>query len=140
MSIFSDMAGEAAEYFMQGSNDWLVGGQIVKNGIAARYFRDPRQDGMSIAHVNDYREGLDVHYGSGIFNLAFYKLANTVGWDTKKAFEVMVRANQLYWTSNTDFDEAACGVKSAALDSKYNADDVVEAFRAVGVNADCKVG
>ena len=27
---FSDMAGEAAEFYMKGSNDWLVGQEILK--------------------------------------------------------------------------------------------------------------
>ena len=31
---FSDMAGEAAEYFMKGSNDWLVGTEIFKSSGA----------------------------------------------------------------------------------------------------------
>lgn len=117
---FSDMAGEAAEFFMQGSNDWLVGAQIFKGQGSLRYFQDPTQDGNSIGHASNYYNGIDVHHSSGVFNRAFYLLANTTGWDTKKAFEVMVRANQLYWTANTTFDEAACGVKNAATDASYS--------------------
>ena len=55
---FSDMAGEAAEYFMHGSNDFLVGEQIFKApGEALRYMANPPQDGISIDHVDDYNDG-----------------------------------------------------------------------------------
>lgn len=134
---FSDMAGEAAEYFMNGSNDWLVGAQIFKGNGSLRYFEDPTQDGRSIGHADDYTSGMDVHYSSGVFNRAFYLLANTNGWGVQKAFEVMVRANQLYWSIDTTFDEGACGVKKASDDAGYNSADVIAAFNTVGVNASC---
>ncbi|WP_298768573.1 M4 family metallopeptidase [uncultured Shewanella sp.] len=134
---FSDMAGEAAEFFMYGSNDWLVGAQIFKSDGALRYFADPTLDGSSIGHADDYSFGMNVHYSSGVFNKAFYLLANTTGWDTKKAFAIMVKANQLYWTSNSDFDEGGCGAKKAADDLGYDSADVINAFNQVGVNASC---
>ncbi|WP_299495580.1 M4 family metallopeptidase [uncultured Shewanella sp.] len=134
---FSDMAGEAAEYFMHGSNDWLVGAHIFKSEGALRYFADPTLDGNSIGHADDYSFGMNVHYSSGVFNKAFYLLANTSGWDTKKAFAIMVKANQLYWTSNSDFDEGGCGAKKAADDLAYDSADVISAFNQVGVNASC---
>lgn len=132
---FSDMAGEAAEYYMLGSNDWMVGEQIFKATGALRYMDDPTKDGKSIGHASDYSSGMNVHYSSGVFNKAFYLLANTTGWDTRKAFDIMVRANQLYWTSSTNFDDAACGVKSAGADLGYNTGDIEAAFEAVGVDA-----
>ncbi|MFA6986083.1 MAG: M4 family metallopeptidase, partial [Arenimonas sp.] len=45
---FSDMAGEAAEYYMNGTNDFLVGAQIFKGNGALRYMNNPPQDGQSI--------------------------------------------------------------------------------------------
>ena len=134
---FSDMAGEAAEYFMEGSNDWLVGAQIFKGNGSLRYFQDPTQDGRSIGHASDYYSGMDVHHSSGVFNRAFYLLANTSGWNTQTAFEIMVRANQLYWTQSATYDSAACGVKNAASDLGYSTADVIAAFNTVGVNATC---
>ncbi|QSX30447.1 M4 family metallopeptidase [Shewanella cyperi] len=131
---FSDMAGEAAEYFMRGSNDWEVGADIFKGNGALRYMDDPTRDGRSIGHANDYYEGLDVHYSSGVFNKAFYTLANTSGWDTRKAFHVFVVANQLYWTANSTYVSGACGVKSAATDLGYSTADVDAAFAVVGVS------
>ncbi|ALP42381.1 M4 family metallopeptidase [Aeromonas schubertii] len=134
---FSDMAGEAAENFMKGSNDWLVGAQIFKGNGSLRYFEDPTRDGKSIGHASDYYDGLNVHYSSGVYNKAFYLLANSSGWSTRKAFEVFVLANRLYWGANTNYDSGACGVTKAATDLGYSLTDVAAAFQAVGVNASC---
>ena len=130
---FSDIAGEAAEYFNTGSNDWQVGGEIFKGDGALRYFADPTQDGRSIGHADDYYDGMNVHFSSGVFNKAFYTLATTEGWDTRKAFDVFVLANQIYWTPNSKFWDGACGVRNAAVDLEYSADDIDAAFAAVGV-------
>ncbi|WP_281561738.1 M4 family metallopeptidase [Thalassomonas sp. RHCl1] len=130
---FSDMAGEVAEYYMHGSNDWLVGEQIFKGNGALRYMADPTQDGNSIGHASDYSNGMNVHYSSGVYNKAFYLLANTNGWNTRTAFEVFLQANQIYWNANTNFNQGACGVESAAGNFGYDVSDVTAAFAAVGV-------
>ncbi|WP_156183866.1 M4 family metallopeptidase [Chromobacterium sp. LK1] len=130
---FSDMAGEAAEYYMKGKNDFLVGAEIFKQTGALRYFADPTKDGRSIGHAKDYTSGLDVHYSSGVYNKAFYLIATSAGWNTRKAFEVFVDANRLYWTSNATYNSAACGVEKAAEARGYSKADVTKAFTAVGV-------
>ena len=131
---FSDMAGEAAEFYANGTNDWLLGYDIVKAaGQALRYMNNPPLDGRSIDHVDDYYEGMDVHYSSGIFNKAFYNLATTAGWDTHKAFDVMVLANQNYWLMDSTFHQGMCGAMSAADDLAYSANDVENAFNLVGL-------
>ena len=130
---FSDMAGEAAEYYMNGTNDWMVGEQIFKGNGALRYMDDPTQDGSSIGHASNFTASMDVHYSSGVYNKAFYLLAGTAGWNTQTAFEVMALANQVYWTSGSTFDEGACGVESAAGDKGYTVADVTAAFASVGV-------
>ncbi|WP_445945755.1 M4 family metallopeptidase [Shewanella sp.] len=130
---FSDMAGEAAEFYMRGSNDWLVGADIFKASGALRYMADPTLDGNSIGHIDDYYDGIDVHHSSGVFNKAFYTLANMPGWNTRSAFQTFVVANQLYWTADSLFWQGACGVKSAATDLGLSADDVVSAFAVVGI-------
>src|SRR3546814_12198879 len=57
---FSDMAGEAAEYYFNGgSNDFLVGAQIFKGSGALRYMADPPQGGRSIGHAADYTSGME---------------------------------------------------------------------------------
>ncbi|BAV97770.1 M4 family metallopeptidase [Lysobacter enzymogenes] len=135
---FSDMAGEAAEYYMNGTNDFLVGAQIFKASGALRYMDDPTRDGRSIGHASNYYDGLDVHYSSGVYNKAFYTLAKRAGWDTVKAFKAFAKANKDYWTPSTNFNSGACGVETAATDLGYAKADVTAAFAAVGVT--CPTG
>src|SRR3546814_648547 len=136
---FSDMAGEAAEFFFNGENDFLVGGEIFKApGEALRYMEDPTLDGISIGSANDYYDGLNVHYSSGVYNRAFYLLANTAGWDTQKAFLAFAGANRDYWTPSTNFYDGACGVETAAEDLGYAKADVTAAF--AGVDVECGGG
>jgi vibriolysin len=131
---FSDMAGEVAENYMHGSNDWKVGAEIFKGNGALRYMDMPSKDGRSIDHASEMTSGLDVHYSSGVYNRAFYTLARTNGWNVQSAFSVMLRANDLYWTSGSTFNAGACGVESAAADLGLDASDVTAAFAVVGVS------
>ncbi|MFT3896826.1 MAG: M4 family metallopeptidase [Thermomonas sp.] len=133
---YSDMAGEASEYFFKGTNDFLVGEEIFKgaSGEALRYMCNPTQDGISIDNAADFRRGMDPHYSSGVYNKAFCVLAHTSGWDTKKAFQVMARANANYWTASSTYNQGACGVETAANDLGYAKADVTAAFTAVGVS------
>jgi Zn-dependent metalloprotease len=131
---FSDMAGEAAEYYALGANDWLVGADIYKTGTALRYVCTPTLDGRSIDNAANYTSSLDVHNSSGVYNKAFCTLAKTSGWNTRKAFEVMALANDVYWTASSTFNAGACGVESAATAKGYSKADVTAAFTAVGVS------
>lgn len=137
---FSDMAGEAAEYYMKGKNDFLVGAEIIKGNGALRYMSNPTQDGHSIDNAKNYSSDLNVHHSSGVFNKAFYLLATASGWSTRKAFEVMADANRLYWTADSTFDQGACGVEKAAANRGYPVADVTAAFDTVGVNCDTGSG
>ncbi|EIM00042.1 MULTISPECIES: M4 family metallopeptidase [Rhodanobacter] len=130
---YSDIAGEAAEFFDRGSNDWLVGADIMKSGTALRWMCTPTQDGGSIDNAANFTSTMDVHYSSGVYNKAFCLLAKTAGWDTKKAFQVFALANKVYWNATTSFNSGACGVESAAQDLVYNKSDVTTAFAGVGV-------
>ncbi|MFM9776441.1 M4 family metallopeptidase, partial [Streptomyces galilaeus] len=73
---------------------------------------------------------------SGVFNRAFYLLSNTDGWDPRKAFEIMLKANQNYWVNSTDFIDGACGAINSAIDLSYKAIDVITAFQHVGISCD----
>lgn len=131
---FSDMAGEAAKYYMRGKNDWLVGTDIFKQeGGALRYFKQPSMDGRSIDNAKDFTEYMDPHHSSGVFNRAFYLLATQKGWNIRKAFEVFTDANKTYWNAESDFSHAACGVIRAAVYRRYSSADVAQAFSEVGV-------
>ena len=131
---FSDMAGEAAEFYMRGSNDWKVGAEIFKGTGALRYMDDPTRDGSSIGHAANFTSSMDVHYSSGVYNKAFYLLATKAGWNTQKAFQVFARANRDYWTASSTFNQGACGVQTAAADLGFTVADVTAAFTSVGVS------
>lgn len=131
---YSDMGGEATEYYWKGSNDFLVGPEIFKGSGALRYMANPPQDGASIDNAANYTSSMDVHYSSGVYNKAFYNLATTSGWNTPSAFKVFARANSLYWTPSSTFNSGACGVETAATDLGLSAAAVTAAFSSVGVS------
>ena len=135
---YSDMSGEAAEYYDRGSNDWMVGQEIFKSADATkalRYMDDPAKDGRSISNASQYNTSVDPHLCSGVYNKAFYTLAHKAGWTTKTAWQSFQRANRDYWTSSATFDTGAVGVLKAACDLGFNGQDVKDSFTAVGVNA-----
>ncbi|MEM9103395.1 MAG: GEVED domain-containing protein [Pseudomonadota bacterium] len=120
---FADMAGEAAEYYFfqkyteDQTNDWVhnFNAWQVPNQ-ALRYFSRPHVDGRSLNSYRDYQNGTGAHYGSGIFNKAFYLLAdplslhdNRLTWSTAEAFQAFALANQFCWHPETNLvTGAAC--------------------------------
>lgn len=140
---FSDMAAQAAEFYAYAKNSWQIGPEIFKApDEALRYMDKPSKDcgngkpgnWCSIDDAGQYYDGLDVHFSSGVYNRAFYLMGTAEGWSTRKAFDVMVLANQNYWTSGTTFAEGACGVLSAANDLGYDPTAIKAAFAAVKVD------
>lgn len=140
---FSDMAGQAALFYAVGKNTWEIGGDVIKEKNAAlRYLDNPEKDCQgkppgnkcSIAHVKDYRQNMNVHFSSGVYNKVFYILSTQLNWDVKKAFSIMVKANMDYWTPNSDFEEAGCGIMHAASDFQYDVNTVAFALHSVGIN------
>ena len=75
-----------------------------------------------------------MHYSSGVFNHLFYLLANQPGWDIRKAFDVMVKANMDHWTPYSTFDEGGCGVLNASKDLGFALDDVKKSLSEVSIN------
>lgn len=141
---FSDMAAAAAQFYAKGKSTWDFGRSIVKGQGALRYLDEPTKDGISIDNMKDYNDHTDPYALAGVFNKAFYLIAQTPGWDIHKAFDIMVKANMHYWTYSMDtLKEAACGVISATEDynkndSTYSVDDVKRAFIKVGIDTkDC---
>ncbi len=142
---FSDMAAQAAEYYSTGKNSWLIGPEIMKaDGDVIRYMDKPSKDCngwtpgwfCSIDSADQYGWGLllNVHQSSGVYNHFFYLLGTTKGWDTRKAFDVMVQANAHYWTPLSSFESAACGVITATKDYGYDLDAVRSAFKKVAID------
>lgn len=135
---FSDMAAQAAEVFAygDGKNSWQIGPEIFKKpGKALRYMDKPSRDGKSIDDASQYYSGLNVHYSSGVYNRLFYLMGTSQGWNVKKAFDVMVKANMDYWTPTATFETAACGILSATKDYGYDAESVLKALETVKVDA-----
>jgi pseudolysin len=144
---FSDMAAQAAEFYVTQQNTWEIGADITKaDNEALRYMDEPTKDckGLlpgkhcSISNAEDYYNGMNVHNSSGVFNKAFYLISTAPGWDTRKAFNVMVQANRFHWTSKSSFEDAACGVLRATQDLGMNTTAVVTAFAKVNIDTnDC---
>ena len=65
---FSDMAGQAAEFYLNGSNTWQTGPETTVSGKPRRYMDTPTRDGKSIDHLAQYYTGMPGHYASGLFN------------------------------------------------------------------------
>lgn len=134
---FSDMAAQAAEYYSVKENTWQIGGEIMKEDSgydALRYMDLPSKDGESIDTADEYYSGLDVHYSSGVFNHLFYIMSTKKDWNTRKAFDVMVKANMDYWTPYSSFSEGGCGVLNATKDLGYSLDDVKKSLDEVAVD------
>lgn len=134
---FSDMAAKAAEFYSTKKNTWTIGAEIMKEGGSIevlRYMDVPSRDGESIDSADQYYSGLDVHFSSGVFNRLFYLMATTEGWNSQKAFEVMVNANMYYWIPTTTYAEAGCGVLNAANQLKYSLDEVKQALKKVAID------
>jgi Zn-dependent metalloprotease len=131
---FSDMAGVAAVYYETGESVFTIGGSILKdeNIDGLRSLSDPESDGRSIDHVDEYYVGLDPHFSCGVYNKAFYLLATKRNWNIKKAFDVMLNANQNHWTSQTGFMDGVCGAIYSAMDLRFDYEDVKDAFEQVG--------
>lgn len=130
---FSDMAAAAASYYLTGSFSWQIGDKIKKGSGAMRYMDMPSRDNRSIDHANQYRNGMDVHLSSGVYNRAFYLLSTSTGWNIQQAFDVYVEANQTYWNATETFDSAGRGVYRAAKALGYCVDDVLTSLTQVGV-------
>ena len=134
---FSDMAAQAAEFYVKNTNSWAIGGDIMKENSGydvLRYLDKPSRDGESIDSADQYYQGMNVHHSSGVYNRFFYLLATQPDWNVRQAFHVMLKANVDYWTPYSNFNEGACGVISAAKDLGLSVDAVKLSLD--GVNVD----
>lgn len=145
---FSDIAGAATSFASnQPGAKLLIGDKVIRSGGFLRNMCDPKADGVSIDHVNNYRTGIDVHFSSGIPNKVFCRFARRLasGGDPTspetrdsviKAAKVFFRANDTKWTTNSTFLTAALGTKMAASELGYNAVEqkfLVDSWAEVGV-------
>jgi Zn-dependent metalloprotease len=137
---FSDITGQAVQYYVRGENNWMVAHENQKSTdpkAALRYLDNPPRDGASIDNWKNYNNNLGAHLLGGIFNKAFYLLATTPGWDVHRAYNVWLQANRYYWLplpSFTSFGSAACGILSASEDFSYDKTAIRNAFSSVGID------
>jgi Zn-dependent metalloprotease len=130
----SDIFGTMVEFYASAhgatktANYW-IGEDIYTPGTpgdALRYMDDPTKDGYSIDDYNDYHTGLDVHYSSGIANVAFYLLAEggahpsngkpVTGIGRSAAEQIFYRALTVYMNPSETFSQARADTTQAAID------------------------
>ncbi|WP_394835242.1 M4 family metallopeptidase [Pendulispora rubella] len=151
----SDIFGQVVEWYAAGkvvsAGTWQVGEDVYtpnKAGDALRYLNDPKKDGRSLDYYPDFTSGVDVHYSSGISNLAFYLLSQggthprgktttqVTGIGIEKAAQIFYRANTSLFTASTTFSQAKTWTAQAAQQLGYSTAEVNSvraAWTAVGV-------
>ncbi|WP_044182789.1 M4 family metallopeptidase [Hyalangium minutum] len=129
---------------------WMVGEDIWTPGTpndALRYMDDPAKDGASKDLWTSSAGSVDVHYSSGISNLAFALLSkggthprgkttvSVTGIGVQKAGAIFYKANKDLMTASTTFNQAKTYTEQAADALGYTAEkaSVTAAWQAVGV-------
>ncbi|MFP2910528.1 M4 family metallopeptidase [Pyxidicoccus sp. 3LFB2] len=130
---------------------WAVGEDIWTPGTAGdalRYMDDPVKDGVSKDWAPNVTSGTDVHYSSGVPNLAFALLSkgglhprgrstiNVPAIGVEKAGRIWYKANTDLFTASTNFAQAKTWTIQAAVDLGYDVatqNAVKAAWEAVGV-------
>ncbi|MGY0231707.1 M4 family metallopeptidase [Longispora urticae] len=129
----SDIWGSMVEYYAGNASDpgdYLIGEKIniFGNGNPLRWMYDPKLDGSSKNCWYDGIGNIDVHYSSGVGNLAYYFLAEgssataplcagaspVTGLGRAKAEKIWYRAMDLYFTSSTKYVAAGTNDSRAA--------------------------
>ena len=128
----SDIFGATVEACARGVNDntWKIAEEAWTPGVfgdALRYMNDPARDGASLDYYPNYA-GQDVHFSSGIANLAFYLLSaggthprgrttvNVPALGIGTASQIFYRANSFYLGPDSTFAGARMATAQAAKD------------------------
>ena len=151
----SDIFGAFTEAYVDGgktgtlpvsADTWKIGEDILPPAL--RYMNDPAADGVSKDFWYSGVGNVDVHYSSGIANLAFYLLSqggihprgksaiNVTGVGMTKAIRIFYEANVNILTSNANFLAAGNATVQAAVNLGYTLAEqtsVANAWQAVGV-------
>ncbi|XP_062613186.1 elastase-like [Saccostrea cucullata] len=136
---YSDLAGEALEFYITGTFDLHIGAKSDKNdNEGIRDICNQNKDGSSIVHVQDYQDGMEVHDSSGIFNKVSCTLINEPSLGLKIVFQIFTHANRFYWAPHSNFSDAACGVLKATYDLGHDLEIIRKAFKVVGIDV-CKI-
>ncbi|RKG82055.1 peptidase [Corallococcus exercitus] len=160
----SDIMGSVCEWYRNGqvvnANTWKCAEEIYTPftpGDALRYMNDPRLDGQSLDYYDQtFSPFTDVHYSSGIPNLAFYLLSQggqhprgrstlvVRGIGIAKAAQIFHRANTVLLLGKTmaTFADAKLATEQAAAQLGYGPADIASvtaAWQAVGVGTNILV-
>lgn len=120
---------------MTGINDFHIGAKTDKiNEEGIRDICNQQTDGLSIVHVQDYYDGMEVHLSSGIFNKVSCILMKNPNIGLKVTFQIYTHANRFYWGPVSNFSDAVCGILKAAYDLGHDTNVIREAFSVVGLN------
>jgi len=130
----SDIFGTMVEFYasVHGATktpNYLIGEDIytpATPGDALRYMHNPKLDGSSIDNFPEYTNGMNVHYSSGIANVAFYLLAEggvhpttgqrVAGIGRSAAENIFFRALTVYMIPSETFSQARASTIQAATD------------------------
>jgi len=154
----SDIFGNVCEWYRDNAGNssgptsaanFLVGEEIWLAEPALRYMHDPALDGISLDFWTSSAGNVDVHYSSGISNLAFSLLVKggthprgksstaVTGIGMRDAAAIFYRANANYLTPSSNFADARAQTVKAATDLFGAASEQVaqtnNAWTAVGV-------
>ncbi|WP_224364820.1 M4 family metallopeptidase [Hyalangium versicolor] len=130
---------------------WQIGEAVWTpgtSGDALRYMDDPAKDGGSLDYWTSSAGTKDVHYSSGIANLAFALVSKggthprgksstvVTGIGVQKAGQIWYKANTSLFTASTTFAQAKTYTEQAATSLGYTTAEVASvtaAWTAVGV-------
>jgi len=154
----SDIFGNVCEWYRDvagditapaGPNNFLVGEDIWLADVALRFMNDPARDGSSLDFWTSSAGNVNVHYSSGIANLAFYLLSQggthprgksttqVTGIGIYDAARIFYRANTTYLTASSNYSDARNATVAAATDlfgaSSNQVAQLGNAWTAVGV-------
>ena len=128
------------------ADTWTVSEDVLPPAL--RWMNDPAMDGVSRDLWDSGAGNVDVHYSSGIANLAFYLLSQggphprgkttivVTGIGMEKAIRLFYALNVNYLTPSSNFRAAASASMTAATDlgfTRGERNSVADAWRAVGV-------
>jgi vibriolysin len=153
----SDIFGAVCEWYGKGKptvippETWIVGDDVWTPSIPGdglRYMNNPTLDGDSLDYYPDYSSGVDVHYSSGIPNLAFYLMSQggthprnkttqvVTGIGFEKAARVFYKINVDLLVASSNFEAAKTASEQAAAQLGFTAAEITQvgnAWKAVGV-------
>jgi len=144
---FSDIFGEAVEYYALGNNDWLVNSDVNNNQNPIRDFANPENYFQPDTFLHDqyWFDGFEdcggVHINSGVQNHWFYLLSEggkgvqPIG--INKAATITFRNLNTYLFPMAHYKDAKTGSLQAAEDifgvNSFEVNQVQNAWQAVGV-------